>query len=208
MEIEAKYRVIGKLSPQRITSVDLHPYVIKPAGAERHHDSLLDTSDRAITSNGYALRIREAGKRRILTLKGPPLGEGELHRREELEAELDSDAAQPAKKGRVSRARWPEPIKSRVNEMIGEEHLVSLIHTDIHRTTWNVERAGRVVAELAYDIGEVSANGKSDAVNELEIELKGAGDEGDLRALGERLRAEASLEPESRTKLSRGLALL
>src|SRR5215831_11563627 len=163
MEIEAKYRVVGKLSPQRITSVDLHPYVIKPAEVERHHDSLLDTVDRAITSSGYALRIRETGKRRILTLKGPPSGEGALHRREEIEADLDADSTGPMKKGRVSRGRWPEPIKSKVNEMIGEEHLLSLIHTDIHRTTWKVERAGRVVAELAYDVGEVSANGKADA---------------------------------------------
>jgi len=208
MEIEAKYRVVGKLSPQRITSFDLHPYVMSPAEDERHHDILLDTTDRAITSDGYALRIRETGKRRILTLKGPPLGDGTLHRREEIEAELDADSPGPAKKGRVSRARWPEPIKSRVSEMIGEEHLLSLIHTDIHRTTWKIERAGRVVAELAYDVGEVSANGKSDAVNELEIELKGAGEETDLHTLGERLRALTPLEPESRTKLSRGLDLL
>src|SRR5262245_27296740 len=131
MEIEAKYRVVGKLSPQRITSVDLHPYNMKPVEDGRHHDSLLDTKDRAITSSGHALRIREIGKRRILTLKGPPLGEGAVHRREEIEAELDADSPGAAKKGRVSRVRWPELIKSRVNEMIGEEQLLLLIHTDI-----------------------------------------------------------------------------
>jgi inorganic triphosphatase YgiF len=208
MEIEVKYRVVGKLSPQRITSFDLHPYVMMSPDVERHHDSLLDTMDRAITDSGYALRIRDTGKRHILTLKGPPVGEGALHRREEIEADLDAASPGAAKKGRVNRARWPEPIKSMVNEMIGEEHLLSLIHTDIHRTTWKVERAGRMVAELAFDVGEVSANGKSDAINELEIELKGAGDESDLHTLGERLRALAPLEPESRTKLSRGLDLL
>ena len=133
-----------------------------------------------------------AGKRRILTLKGPPLGDGALHRREEIEAELDADSPGSAKKGRVSRARWPEPIKSRVTEIMGEEHLLSLIHTDIHRTTWKIERAGRVVAELAYDVGEVSANGKSDAVNELEIELKGAGAEADLILGNEVARADAA----------------
>jgi inorganic triphosphatase YgiF len=208
MEIEAKYRVVGKLSPQRITSFDLHPYVLSSGEDERHHDTLMDTKDRAITTAGYALRMREIGARRILTLKGPPLGEGGLHRREEIEAELDEDSPGPAKKGRVSYARWPEPIKSRVNELIGEESLFPLLYDDIHRTTWNIERAGHVVAELAYDVGEVFANGKSDAIHELEIELKGAGSEVDLDALGERLCALASLEPESRTKLSRGLALL
>jgi len=208
MEIEAKYRVVGKLSPQRITSFDLHPYVVGSAEDERHHDTLLDTRDRAITGSGYALRIREVGKRRVLTLKGPPLGKGGLHRREEIEAELEMDSPGPAKKERVSRARWQEPIKSRVNELIGEEPLFPLLNDDIHRTTWTVKRAGRVVAELAYDVGEVSANGKSDAIHEIEIELKGAGAEADLDALGERLCALAPLEPESRTKLSRGLALL
>jgi CHAD domain-containing protein len=208
MEIEAKYRVVGKLSPQRITSFDLHPYAMGSAEDERHHDILLDTKDRAITAGGFALRLREVGKRWILTLKGPPLGTGALHRREEIEAELEVDSSAPAKKGRVSHARWPEPIKGRVAELVGDEALVSLIQTDIHRTTWAVTRAGKAVAELAYDVGEIYANGKSDAVHELEIELKGAGSEADLDALGERLCALASLEPESRTKLSRGLALL
>src|SRR5262245_1516811 len=136
MEIEAKYRVVGKLSPQRITLVDLHAYVVKPAEDERHHDSLLEATDRVIASNGYSLGVPEAGKRRILTLKGPPQGEGELHRREEIEADLDADSPGATKKGRVSRARWPEPIKSRVTEMIGAEQLLALVHTDIHRTTW------------------------------------------------------------------------
>jgi len=208
MEIEAKYRVVGKLSPQRITSFDLHPYAVGSAEDERHHDILLDTKDRAITAGGFALRIREVGKRRILTLKGPPLGKGALHRREEIEAELEEDSPGPAKKGRVSHAHWPEPIKGRVAELVGDESLVSLIQTDIHRTTWTIKRASQVVAELAYDVGEVYANGKSDAIHELEIELKGAGSEADLDALGERLCALAPLEPESRTKLSRGLALL
>lgn len=206
MEIEAKYRVVGKLSPQRITSFNLQPYTLSSGKDERHHDTLLDTSERAVTGAGYALRIREAGKRRILTLKGPPLGEGALHRREEIEADLDADALK--KKRSVSRARWPEPIKSRVNELVGEEPLAPLLYTDIHRTTWMVERAGQVIAEVAYDVGEVSANGASDAINELEIELKGAGAEADLQALSDRLCALAPLEPESRTKLSRGVALL
>jgi inorganic triphosphatase YgiF len=206
MEIEAKYHVVGKLSPQRITSFDLRPYVLSAGENERHHDLLLDTRDRAITGSGYALRIRETGKRRILTLKGPPLGEGALHRREEIEAELDAEP--PEKKRQVSRARWPDSIKSRVAELVDGEPLTALIQTDIHRTTWMVKQAGRVVAELAYDVGEVYANGKSDAINEIEIELKGAGVEADLRAIGERLCALTRLEAESRTKLSRGLALL
>jgi inorganic triphosphatase YgiF len=208
MEIEAKYRVMGKLSQQRITSFDLRPYTISPGKDERHHDTLLDTKDRAISDAGYALRIREAGKRRILTLKGPPLGQAEVHRREEIEADLDVDALTSEKRRRVSRARWPEPIKSRVSELVGEEPLQPLLYDDIHRTTWTVKLAGQVVAELAYDVGAVSANGKSDAINELEIELKGAGSEADLHALGEKFSSLAALEPESRTKLSRGLALL
>jgi inorganic triphosphatase YgiF len=208
MEIEAKYRVVGKLSSQRITSFNLHPYILSAGKDERHHDIMLDTKDRAITGSGYALRIREAAKRRVLTLKGPPLGEGALHRREEIEADLDVETPAPAKQRRVSRARWPEPIKNRVSELIGDQPLLPLIETSIHRATWTIERAGQYVAELAYDVGEVYANGRSDAINEIEVELKGAGAERDLHALSERLCALAPLEPESRTKLSRGLALL
>src|SRR5262249_11529756 len=139
--------------------------------------------DRSVTGSGYALRIREVGKRRVLTLKGPPLGEGALHRREEIEADLDTETPAATKQRRVSRARWPEPIKGKVSELIGEAPLTPLVETKIHRTTWIVERAGQMVAELAYDVGEVYANGQSDAVDEIEVELKGAGAERDLHAL-------------------------
>jgi|GEM_PF-284478 len=208
MEIEAKYRVNADLIPQRITSLDLHPYSVRPEKHERHQDFLLDTADRAITGAGYALRIRAAGKRRVLTLKGPPLGGGEFHHREEDEADLEAESPGPKMQRTVSRARWPEPIKGKVAELIGEEPVRPLFSNDIDRVTWTVERAGQEVAELAYDVGAITANGKSDRVNELEVELKGDGEMADLRDVDERLRALLPIEPEPRTKLARGLALL
>jgi triphosphatase len=207
MEIEAKYRVNADLTPQRITSLDLHPYSVRPEKKERHQDLLLDTADRAITGAGYALRIRTAGKRRILTLKGPPLG-GAFHHREEDEAELETESTGSKTQRPVRRTRWPEPIKSKVAELIGEEPVTPLFGNAIDRSTWTVQRAGQVVAELAYDVGAITADGGSDRVNELEVELKGDGDMADLRDLDERLRALLPIEPEPRTKLARGLALL
>jgi triphosphatase len=208
MEIEAKYRITGNLTSKRITSFDMQPYLLRPDEDARHHDTLLDTHDRAITGSGYALRLREVDGRRILTLKGPPQGDGAFHQREELEADLDDALPEPRGKRKSSRADWPEPIASRVSDLIGDEPVRPLLHVDVHRRTWNVERAGQLVAELAYDVGVVKANEKSDEINELEVELKGVGVVADLHALDERLRALAPLEPEARTKLSRGLALL
>ncbi|MEO7002701.1 MAG: CHAD domain-containing protein [Ktedonobacterales bacterium] len=184
MEIETKYTVVGFLAPSAITSLELRHYVLEPQGDERHHDLLLDTADRAITSTRHALRLRrfDDGRPTVITFKGPNTAAEGLHSREEIEAPLPDDISNP-----LDYARWPDEIAQRVAALIDGEkyantddsstgkggrdgkgrrvaaqstptaHLMPLVEMDIHRRTWTVTHSGQTIAELALDVGEIRA---------------------------------------------------
>jgi inorganic triphosphatase YgiF len=207
-EVEAKYAITGSLDLETLSALDLSPYALRAGEDGEHHDLLLDTSTRAITGGGYALRLREEGDHTILTLKGPGHVSGSVHRREEIEALLLEDAPGHGSNGRFEYSHWPSVIADRVAGMVGGEQLAPLVETHIHRRTWVVEHDGRQVGELALDEGTIEANGQSQPVYELELELKGEGDMHDLALLDVQLRRLLPLQPEPRSKLQRGLALL
>jgi triphosphatase len=202
MEIEAKYALTGPLEPADLEAVDLHLYRLRPAGDERHHDMLLDTTTRGLTSHGHALRLRHLDDGRVLaTYKAGNSRAGAVHEREEIEAPLPDGTAESAR-------QFPPEIAERIEPVTGEAPLVALIETHIHRQTWQVLRDEQMVAEMALDEGSISANGLTAPVRELEVELKEAGTRADLEALGQLLTKQLPLTPEPRSKLERGLALL
>ena len=201
MEIEAKFAIIGVLRAADIEMVDLHPYALRAMAPEWHLDTLLDTADSRISRDLYALRIRTAGERHMLTFKGPNRGVGGVHEREELEAtlaapiELDPDG-------------WPDPIRERALALTGGEPLMPILHVAVERQRWSVRRGNRLIGELALDTGVILAAGRREPLHELELELKDSGAREDLDALSKRLMDHLSLAPESRSKQQRGLELL
>ncbi|HEV2460564.1 MAG TPA: CHAD domain-containing protein, partial [Ktedonobacterales bacterium] len=184
-----------------VGGLDLGPYQLAEPGDEHHHDQLLDTASRAITGTHHALRVRRIGDAAVLTFKGPNRGSNGLHERDEFEAALPDG-------GGIDRDRWPQDVAGRVAPLVGDAPLVPIIDVDVHRRTWRVERDGKRVGELALDEGTISAAGRAMPLRELEIELKDGGSRADLEALSQRLRVALPLQPESRSKLERGLALL
>lgn len=201
MEVEAKFAITGALEPKRIDALALTSYTARAAGVEQHHDILLDTPSRAITSAMRALRIRTIGEKHTLTLKGPNQGAEGVHEREEVEAPLPDPIS-------YDPHDWPSEIGERVMALIHDEPLSPLLRVRVERRLWTVRRAGRVVGELALDAGDIIAAWRHEPLHELELELKGAGGRADLDALSEQLRQALPLAPESRSKLQRGLALL
>lgn len=208
MEIEAKYAIIGPVSPETLDQLDLAPYTLRPGEDLEHHDILLDTPERTITGSRHSLRVRDENGHKILTLKGPGTVKGSIHQREELEAPLPEAPAGEFDGEHYDYTAWPSEIAAPVAQMAGLHPLAPLVEMRVHRRTWIVERAGRQIGELALDEGTIEANGATRPVHELELELKGAGTERDLRALDGRLRERLPLEPETRSKLERGLELL
>ncbi|MDQ3814183.1 MAG: CYTH domain-containing protein [Armatimonadota bacterium] len=200
MEIEAKYAVTGALDPDDLSSLDLAPYRLRPLGEETHQDVILDTAMRTITGQRHGLRIRRSGARTMLTLKaGGQVADG-IHEREEIEVPLLNSEYDPR--------RWPAEIGERVRALTRDEPLYPLIEVRIRRRTWAVERAGKLIGELVFDEGTISANGQTEPVREIEVEVKADGTRADLEHIGQRLLASLPLQPEARTKLQRGLALL
>ncbi|HZB95945.1 MAG TPA: CHAD domain-containing protein, partial [Herpetosiphonaceae bacterium] len=165
-------------------------------------DVILDTQDRSLTGHMHALRLRRDGESAYITMKGPPEGEPNAgrHRRDEWEEQLAEDALD-------DRERWPEPIRGRVAELIGEQPLAPIVEVHHDRQAWHVRRDGCLIAELALDEGEIRSGTKAQALHELEVELKGDGTEQDLDELARRLQQALPLVPEPQTKLERGLRL-
>ncbi|GIV96852.1 MAG: hypothetical protein KatS3mg057_1509 [Herpetosiphonaceae bacterium] len=201
MEIEAKFAITGPLDSAALAAVDLGPYRLAAPRQQIYRDLLLDTPGRVITGSGHALRLRFVEDGAILTFKGPGRRSGSIHEREELEEWLPLGAEN-------DRGRWPPVIAGRVRALAGDEPLTPIISLELRRQTWAVERGGDVVGELALDEGMIRAGGAAESVHELEIEIKGDLERQELDWLGRRLCEQLPLQPEPRTKLQRGLALL
>jgi inorganic triphosphatase YgiF len=202
METELKFRVLGNLKASTLERIDWRPFTLGECEVHPLRDVILDTPDRSLTGHMHALRVRRDGEAVYMTLKGPPEGEPDAgrHRRDEWEEQLSEDAID-------DRARWPESIRERVAELIGEQPLEPIVEVRHDRQAWHVRLAGRLVAELALDEGEIRAGTKAQALHELEVELKGDGTEQELDELARRLQQAVPLAPEPRTKLERGLRL-
>jgi inorganic triphosphatase YgiF len=115
-----------------------------------------DTADLALFTHGYGLRVRRKGERFVQTLKSH--GDG-LFARGEWEADVLSSALDAAVLARTPAA-----------EIATGDALVPLFGVKVRRTAAMVTHgASRIEASL--DIGEVTAGDRSEAVEELELEL-------------------------------------
>ncbi|HVF09310.1 MAG TPA: CYTH domain-containing protein [Abditibacteriaceae bacterium] len=201
MEIESKYTVSGPLDPDTLPLLDLSPYHLRPLKDAHHHDVHLDTPGHKISGASCGVRIRREEGTTKLTFKSLGQYSEGVHEREELEEELPPGAEFDVQ-------RWPPSIAGRVREIVGDEPIVPLFEIKIRRRTWAVERAARVIGELAFDEGNIIAGERTEPLCEIEVEIKENGSRADLAELGRHLLDLLPLHPESRTKRHRGLALL
>jgi triphosphatase len=202
MEIEAKYKIIGALEASTLEQLDVGPYRLLPGKDEQHHDEVLDTPTRTLTGARRALRLRRTVDTVTVTYKGPDTVSGGLHQREEIEATFAVDALPR------DYHEWSPEISHRIEPSVGSAPLSPLVEMDAHRVTWAILRETQVVAELALDVGTIRAGGKTTPIHELEIELKDSGTRDDLDTLDQLFSRQLPIQPESRSKLERGLALL
>jgi inorganic triphosphatase YgiF len=201
MELEAKFAILGPLNPNTLDLLDLGPYQLHPDAETHHQDVLLDTPTRAITSGGHVLRVRQYDGHVLATFKGPNRGSDGVHEREEIEVPLSSAS-------NINYRTWPTEIAERVGPLVQDAPLAPLVKMYIHRHTWTVLRDGHTIGEMALDQGIISAGGRTARVHELEVELKREGTRAELDDLGQMLREQLPLQPQSRGKLQRGLGLL
>jgi inorganic triphosphatase YgiF len=119
-----------------------------------------DTADGLLAANGFALRIRRAGRRWIQTLKSED-GSSALARRGEWEWALT--------RPRLDRARLAKTPAASL--LAPRRRLVEQFRTRFVRESWIVDRRDARI-ELALDVGEVIAGDRTEVIRELELELK------------------------------------
>src|SRR3990172_4226304 len=199
-EFELKYRASERETAERLLSVDaLGPCEatgnVRPA---QHEDVYVDTVDGALDRAGYAVRLRRAGGRTIVTLKSRTnSGGGALHEREEIEGPTDGGLDQNA---------WPaSAARSLVLELAGDAPLVELVTVRQLRRRRNLVHGDSTV-ELSIDDVDVVARGRVvDRFTEIELELI-AGPPSALEPLARLLAEEDGLRPASGSKLDAALS--
>ncbi len=150
-----------------------------------------DTPDRRLRRNGFGLRVRRTGERRIQTLKAALGDDGG---RDEWEWPVETDTPDAA-----LLAGTPAALPAGTA-------LVPLFTVTSRRTLRMVETDGALI-ELVIDDARVEAGGRRETFLELELELKG-GDAAALATLAARLSRVAALTPTDLTKAGRGFRLL
>jgi triphosphatase len=157
-----------------------------------------DTPDFRLAKKGAALRVRAVGRRWIQTLKTEGERSGGLSTRLELEA--------PVAKPAPDFSRLPQEV---LDKLIGKKlraALVPVYETRFQRTSCNLRMPDHSRVEVALDVGEIVAGRKSEALCEVELELK-SGTVDALYALAQTFARHVLLVPFDASKAERGTRL-
>ena len=120
-----------------------------------------DTAEAALKEHGFTLRVRKAGDRFVQTIK-PVTQSAALIARTEIEFAVRS--IEPDL--RMLAGTPLEPLVQ-AGKLDG---LAPIIRSDVKRTSWMVDVGGSTI-QLDFDEGEMSAGGRSQQFEELELEL-------------------------------------
>jgi inorganic triphosphatase YgiF len=167
-EFELKFEI----PPARLKSVAVAVLEGK-ANRERLQASYFDTPDGVLARHGIVVRLRKEGRRWVQTTKGPT---ADMLERLEHNVTLAPQRAGVVPALDLSRHRGT-PVGKAIDKALGlrgdqsAPSLELLYGTDIQRISRQVAHGGSVV-ELALDQGRVFANGHSQSICELEVELK------------------------------------
>lgn len=159
-----------------------------------------DTEDFSLMKSGLALRVREAGGKRIQTLKTESDGNGLASDRGEWEVQLEHDEEGP------NLNHLPANLKERICKAANGAPISPRLVSDIHRIARQLTTPDGDEIELAIDRGVLRANGREAQVSEVELELK-RGDPSSLYRLALELADLVPLRVGMRSKAERGVSL-
>lgn len=190
-EIELKLAL-----PESVQRAFLRHPLLKTA-TERRTAQLVniyyDTPDLALKKSGVAIRLRRQGRTWLQTVKCAGSSAGGLSARPEWETpyggHFDFAAIDDA------------AVRTRLEKRSIQSRLTPMFETSFRRTTW---RIGNVL--LMFDRGWIAADGRREAISELELELAD-GDVGALFRLADALAERLPLLPAPLSKAERGFRL-
>jgi len=153
-----------------------------------------DTAARAVAKAGFSLRIRRTGDTRIQTIKTASARSAGLFDRSEWERSVEGD---------VPVLDYATPLQTVIG---GDAHKVTpQFVVKVERCKWLVQEDDTSI-EVVLDRGGVSADGRSDPICEIELELK-LGDPAALFGLARKIDAIAPIRLGVVTKSERGYRL-
>jgi inorganic triphosphatase YgiF len=123
-----------------------------------------DTTDRWLSGQRMALRVRKIGRKRIQTLKAPAVGPDGLQNFLEIEAEISGDRPQ------LSAVTDPKLSRRLERENVWRR-LRPIFETRFQRSAFLTEHGSSMI-EVALDLGSIVAGGRRLPIAEIELELK------------------------------------
>ncbi len=159
----------------------------------------LDTTEHALKKAGIALRLRRDGRRWIQTVKT----KGEIHGGLSQVGEVEN----PAPGGRVRlEAIADVSVREEILRHVNGAPLLPVCETIIKRSASELSLKDGTRAELAIDVGEIRAEGRSAELREAEIELLEGSPTG-LFDIAHKLFPEGGLQFSRLSKSARGYLL-
>ena len=201
VENEIKYRITdSSLVQELLATKRLGTCEIAGFQTRHHHDTYLDTPDRAFMAKGYAYRYRRTATRGIVQMKSLNKSSGRVYRRIELWAETDHPTEPQTWLSGPAKDLALEILQGRTLQPLFEirqlRHFADLVHD------------GVVVSEISIDEVVWLAGERERRDWELEIELADACSETLMRSINDALVRTGKLIPQNQSKFERGLALL
>ena len=163
-------------------------------------NTYFDTRDLLLRQAGIAYRVRQSGKKFEATVKMSRNDAGGLSARQEYSV--------PVKNSKPDLSVFNESgIQVDFDALLGTAQVEKLFTVRVKRELRLLQVTKETLVEMAVDQGFISAGGKKETIDEVELELK-EGSLADLLAYTAKIAAEVPVFAESRSKYARGLALL
>ena len=186
-ELELKFQ-LGSSAVEALAET----FPLSKARISQLHAVYFDTPAHALRDGGFSLRVRRQGDSHIQTLKHR--AGGGLFERDEWETPVEGFALDLA-------ALAGTPVES----AIGAEALAAAFTVEVERRVHAWTR-GETRIEVSFDTGLIVADGRQEAVAEMELELL-AGSPQDLFLLARQLQAKAPITLAFESKAERGYRL-
>ena len=208
METELKLRFLDPKSRGALLEDEWFRSLLMPDPPEETHmeATYYDTEDGRLHAHRAAYRVRREGDRCVASIKARGKVSAGLHQR--LEWNVEQDDAKPDLCVFANRSLMEgdqEGVLRELVEEVGNAELVEVCTTEFDRVTMMLGYQDTLI-EVAFDTGELSAEGRHVAMEEIELELK-EGDVRDLVELGRELMGRFPLVPEERSKYARCMEL-
>ena len=190
------------IPPRALRRVSAHPLLrsgSRPV-TRKVYSVYFDTPDLDLSRQGVALRLRRDGARWLQTAKGGGTVQGGLHRRIELETRVAGPLPDCVAIG-------DEAFSGLFSSLLLRKRLKPVFITEFRRTRRIITIAPAVEVEVCIDRGEIRCGDRSEAICELELELK-SGTPRHLYDIVLQLLDSVPLRVENRSKAERGYALL